>query len=831
MFESLKNQLAAFSVGAVLVTAAILFTLNHFEEQRAGQQIYQERAQSQAGLVARMSANATLRLSENLTQATRNPLLLEAVLNRNIDEIGRHAFTYENRLAASEIITGLRVVDRKGIILYSRNKEEIGKNLGLSVVMQAMDETLIKSGLEIYNGVLQNHFAFPLTQRGKTFAALHFYTEPNQTFSQLNRLTGAEYWVFTALSGEVIAAQEQAEKILEVADDMVGQLAKVSLDFDDRIFSVVGSPIRDYQGNRLGILTTFVDETEAYKLANRATLVGFFAIIGWLIIAMVATYVFVSVKLRPLVQMKEIAAEIEAQGDLSKRIEIKGHDEIAQSAKAINQVLGLVDKVVGESNRVLEAVSKGNFEQQLNPGDYHGDLAHFAQGLNGSVESVRFTMAELERVVASLYQGDLNVRMDSRVQGSIQDKMNGLTLSLSGIFNEVNRVMAKVKDSDFSEVVEVSAQGELAVLVAAINDSINNLSEGFTEVVSASRRIANGDFTQAIEGEYKFAMLEAKQAMNQSMLDLGQTIDTVNRSVVSIVDSVSKLAEGALALNERTRQQEVSLEEARAAMQQTSKQVASNAESTEKAHIIAQEQTRLLNDTNASMTETQKAMQGIKAVSSQIQDITSLIDSISFQTNLLALNAAVEAARAGDHGRGFAVVAGEVRTLAGKSADAAKSIGGLIEKAVNSVEQGVKKVDHVNGYLEMITNETSKMQEIVSSITDSSAQQAQGVLEVNQSVGHIEGITKQNADLVKQTRQLVEQMQLVSERLTELMSRFKISQASSLQLGHNVNKNAVSFDSSEQVIRNKTKPALIKSLPIAGKVEKNIDAHKEWAEF
>ncbi|UQB41639.1 HAMP domain-containing protein [Thiomicrospira microaerophila] len=831
MFQSLKNQLAAFAVGAVLVTAAILFTLNYFEEQRAGHQIYQERAQSQAGLVARMSANATLRLSENLTQATRNPLLLEAVLKRNIDEIGRHAFTYENRLAASEIITGLRVVDRQGVILYSRNKEEIGRNLGLSVVQQAMDQTLIKSGLEVYNGVLQNHFAFPLTQRGKTFAALHFYTDPHQTFAQLSRLTGAEYWVFTAMSGDIIAAHDQAEAIIELAGDRVGQLAKASLDFNAKTYSVVGSPLQDYQGQRIGVLTTFVDETEAYKLANRATLVGLLAIIGWLIIAVVATYVFVSIKLRPLVQMREIAAEIEAQGDLSKRLEIKGQDEIAQSAQAINQVLGLVDQLVGESNRVLEAVSKGNFEQQLNPGDYHGDLAYFAQGLNGSVESVRFTMGELERVVTSLYQGDLNVKMDPRVQGTIQNKMNDLTQSLSSIFDEVNRVMAKIKDSDFSEVVEVSARGELAVLVSAINDSINNLSQGFSEVVSASRRIANGDFTQAIEGDYKFAMLEAQQAINQSMLDLGQTIATVNRSVVAIVDSVSQLAEGAVALDDRTRQQATSLEETRSAMSHTSKLVASNAASTERAHQIAQEQTRLLHDTNASMGETQKAMQGIKAVSSQIQDITSLIDSISFQTNLLALNAAVEAARAGDHGRGFAVVAGEVRTLAGKSADAAKNIGGLIDKAVHSVEQGVAKVDHVNGFLERITNETSKMQQIVSSITESSAQQAQGVLEVNQSVGHIEGVTQQNADLVKQTRQSVEQMQLVSDQLTLLMSRFKISEASVAQLGHNDKVDRARVRLAEPEAQAKSQPVVIKSASKVNKVEKKVDAHEEWAEF
>ncbi|WP_044409737.1 methyl-accepting chemotaxis protein [Thiomicrospira microaerophila] len=786
MLFSLKNQLAAFAVGAVLVTAGILYTLGHFEEQRANQQIYQERAQSQSGLVARMSANGTLRLSENLTQATRNRLLFDAVLDRNLEEIRRHAFTYENRLAASEIVSGLRVVDRQGVILYSRNKEEIGKSLGLSIVQEAMEQTLIKSGLEIYQGELQNHYAFPLTQRGKTFAAIHFFSLPSATFTQLSRLTGAEHWVFTSGAGEIVAASEGAQSIARIAGDKIGQLSKQPMAFQDRVYTVLGSEVRDYKGNAIGFLTSFTDETQAYAQARNATLIGLLAIIGWLILAVIATYLFVSIKLKPLNQMRNIASEIEAHGDLSKRLHIRGDDEVAQSAKAINKVLSLVDKLVSDSNQVLEAVSKGDFSKKLDQQAFHGDLAHFAQGLNESVESVHFTMAELERVVSSLHQGDLNVVLDPRVQGSIQQKMNALTQGLSHTFSQINAVMAKVRLSDFSTQVTVEASGELAVLVQAINDSIANLSSGFAQVVGAADRISKGDFTQPIEGEYQFALAQAKQAINQSMLDLSATINIVNRAVVNILDALNEVAGGTVSLDQRTHEQEASLAETRDAMHHTAKQVDANATATEQANQIAHEQTRLLQDANASMSETQQAMQGIKAVSAQIQDITSLIDSISFQTNLLALNAAVEAARAGDHGRGFAVVAGEVRTLAGKSAQAAKDIGALIDKAVVSVDQGVKKVDSVNGFLETITQETEKMQQIVSSITQSSAQQAQGVSEVNQTVVQLDSITQQNAELVKQTRDSVEQMQSASHELSEMMAKFKINSERQLKLSHNM---------------------------------------------
>lgn len=783
MLSSLKNQLAAFTVGAVLVTAAILYALSYIEEQRSNHQIYQERAQSQSGLVARMSVNGTLRLSENLTQATRNKLLFDAVLNRNIDEIRRHAFTYENRLAASDIVSGLRVVDRQGVILYSRNKNEIGKALGLKIVQEAMEQTLIKSGLEIYQGELQNHYAFPLTQRGKTFAAIHFFSLPDDTFKNLSRLTGAEHWVFTSTAGDLVASSNAAQDIVNISGDKLGQLRKQPMTFQGKVYTVLGSEVRDYKGSSTGFLTTFTDETQAYSQARNATLIGLLAIIGWLVLAVIATYLFVTIKFKPLNQMRKIASEIEADGDLSKRINIVGNDEVAQSAKAINKVLSLVDELVGESNHVLESVAKGDFSKTINQQSFYGDLGLFAKGLNESVQSVHFTMAELERVVSSLHQGDLNVKIDSRVQGQIQHKMNALTQGLSNTFGQINKVMARVKLSDFSTQVDVEANGELAVLVKAINDSISNLSSGFNQVVDAAERISQGNFTQPIQGEYQFALSHAKQAINQSMMDLSSTINTVNNSVIDIVNALDEVAEGSISLDQRTHEQESSLSETRHAMNHTSQLVDANAKSTNQANSIAHEQTRLLKDANASMSETQQAMQGIKSVSAQIQDITSLIDSISFQTNLLALNAAVEAARAGDHGRGFAVVAGEVRNLAGKSAQAAKDIGALIGKAVVSVDQGVSKVDRVNGFLETITNETGKMQQIVSSITESSAQQAQGVSEVNQTVMQLDRITQQNGELVKQTRDSVEQMQAAANQLSQMMTKFKINSESQLKLG------------------------------------------------
>ncbi|MBE0467928.1 MAG: hypothetical protein IBX55_00165 [Methyloprofundus sp.] len=780
MLKSLKNQLAFFSVGAVLVTAGIFYVVDTLQQAKSDQAIYEERAIAQSSLIGRMSFNSTLRLQENLTQATRNETLLSAIVLKDIETIRKHIFTYENRLTASNIVSEIRVTDKEGRILYSRDKSEIGQLIGLGIVSEAASETLIKSGYETYKGKLENHLSFPLTERGRVIGVLHFSLDSEMMFYRLDKLTNSDHWVIVDNKGETIASANGSLKgLIEKIDLDHRDLGMETFKIDGRIYSSVSSSLKDYKGQGFSTLTTFTDITDSFNSDRLVEWMTWSAIVIWLLIVAVAIFFFLGRKLRPLNDMKEIAGYIKNNGDLTKRITVIGNNEIAQSANAINDILSIVDSLVRDSNNLLSEIGKGNFEinhLKLDPAKYQGDMKSFSTGLNDSVESVRFTMSELESIAKELNEGRFDAKMSNEVQGTIRQTMDGLASSLSSIVGEVNLVMKGVQVSDFSRKVDVEAKGDLGLLVSSINSSIENLSTGFNDIVNASKRMAKGDFTKGIDADYQYSMGEAKNSINQSMTDLSYTMRQVIESTSDIKRAINDVASGTDSLNDRTQQQAASLEETSSAMEETSAQVQANVDSTSQALSIAQSETKILQEANRSMSLTQEAMKGIKDTSSQIQEITSLIDSISFQTNLLALNAAVEAARAGDHGRGFAVVAGEVRALAGKSAEAAKEIGGLIEKAVEAVDEGVLKVDEVNGYLESVTSETYKLSEIIESITSASEQQSQGINEINTSVSNIDGITQQNAALVEQTHASVEQMQQISNELSDLMIKFKLKE-------------------------------------------------------
>ncbi|HIJ49186.1 MAG: hypothetical protein HN944_09330, partial [Gammaproteobacteria bacterium] len=245
-------------------------------------------------------------------------------------------------------------------------------------------------------------------------------------------------------------------------------------------------------------------------------------------------------------------------------------------------------------------------------------------------------------------------------------------------------------------------------------------------------------------------------------------------NAAGVKTSSVEVSNGSQDLASRTSQQAASLEETAASMEQIASTVNLNADNADLASKLADESVQHVVQGSEVISNAVEAMAGINESSSKISEIISLIDGIAFQTNLLALNAAVEAARAGDHGRGFAVVAGEVRSLAQRSADAAKDIKSLIEDSTTRIAEGGRLVGESGDSLDAIQVSIKKMNDIAREIALSAKEQTQGIAQVNTAVTQLDSVTQENAALVEETAAASEHLNHQADQLAQMVSFFNV---------------------------------------------------------
>jgi methyl-accepting chemotaxis protein len=297
------------------------------------------------------------------------------------------------------------------------------------------------------------------------------------------------------------------------------------------------------------------------------------------------------------------------------------------------------------------------------------------------------------------------------------------------------------------------------------------------QALEAARRVATGDLTGRITvsgSDETGQLLLALQDMNSALLNI---VLQVRSGTAQIETSSTEIAAGNQDLSSRTEQQAGSLEETAASMEELTATVKNNAGNAQQANELASAAAGVAVKGGAVVAEVVGTMDAINAASRKIVDIISVIDGIAFQTNILALNAAVEAARAGEQGRGFAVVASEVRTLAQRSAAAAKEIKELIGDSVDKVNQGSKLVADAGATMEDIVSSVRRVSTIITEITTASKEQSAGIDEVYKAIGEMDQVTQQNAALVEQSAAAAESMQQQAAQLAQVVSVFQVGGA------------------------------------------------------
>ncbi|CAJ0800505.1 hypothetical protein LMG7141_03832 [Ralstonia condita] len=301
------------------------------------------------------------------------------------------------------------------------------------------------------------------------------------------------------------------------------------------------------------------------------------------------------------------------------------------------------------------------------------------------------------------------------------------------------------------------------------------VSTPLAQVVNVAERVAAGDLTHRLPATRRDEIGQLMRAVNGVGDGLTGIVDKVRASASTIASSTGQIAAGNADLSARTEAQAGNLERTASSIEQLAATVRQNADSAQHAHDMVQSASEAANAGGQTVERLVDTMSGIHATAQKIADITGIIDGIAFQTNILALNAAVEAARAGEQGRGFAVVAGEVRSLAQRSAAAAKEIKELIGRSVEEVQAGNEAARGAGDAMHDIVTRVERIAGLMGEISHASREQSQGIEEVNRAVTSMDEVTQQNAALVEQAAAAAESLRHQAQELRGAVDVFRLA--------------------------------------------------------
>ncbi|MET0548118.1 MAG: methyl-accepting chemotaxis protein [Xanthomonas sp.] len=350
-------------------------------------------------------------------------------------------------------------------------------------------------------------------------------------------------------------------------------------------------------------------------------------------------------------------------------------------------------------------------------------------------------------------------------------------------------VIEAAAHGDFSQRIDTAAMdGVLKSLAEGVNRIADAVESNLAELAGALTALAEGDLTHRVDGQAQGVFARLREDTNRTVAKLTEIIVGIQEAAETIRRAASEIAAGNTDLSDRTEQQAASLEETASSMEELTSAVKQNADNAQQANGLVQSTGEIARSGGQVMDEVVATMRAISTSSQRIGEIIGVIDGIAFQTNILALNAAVEAARAGEQGRGFAVVATEVRSLAQRSADAAKEIKDLIEASTRTVGEGAALVNRAGATMHEIVGSVQRVTGLIGEISAASGEQSSGIEQVNRTVAQLDEVTQRNAALVEEATAAARSMEEQAGGLAEAVAVFRIETGQGQPGGRNVTR-------------------------------------------
>jgi len=430
---------------------------------------------------------------------------------------------------------------------------------------------------------------------------------------------------------------------------------------------------------------------------------------------------------------------------------------------------------LASATALAEALAVGDAGLEVPPVSARDEIGRLHEALAQVVAYYRGLTAAARKVVA----GDTAVALEPR---SERDELSRAFLAVSHtngrLIDELGRVTRRAAEGSLDARASAAGfEGGYRDVVEGVNRTLDAVVQPLEESASVLERLAARDLTARVAGEYRGDHARIKDAVNTAAANLQAALAEVRQVSRQVAAAAGQIEEGSQSLAGGSSEQASSLEEVSSSLQELSSMTRQNAEYAQEARGLADEARGSAAQGRSSMDRLSQVIGRIKESSHATAKIVKTIDEIAFQTNLLALNAAVEAARAGDAGKGFAVVAEEVRSLAQRSADAARTTAGLIEEAVTAAEGGVATNADVLRELDEIHSRIAKVGEVMADIAAASEQQSQGVSEINGAVEQMNSLTQAVAANSEQSASAAAELSSQSDRLNELVTAFRLGDA------------------------------------------------------
>ena len=635
--------------------------------------------------------------------------------------------------------------------------------------------------------------------------------------------------------GDYLKAKEQEDIFVQIGDELF-----------DITYSFPNTSFEDMSTNL----------NELLNAMNTKTIVLLILTFICILFSIIFGIMLSSTIRRPIEKLKNAAHQV-LEGNLDIDIRTNNKDELGELSNTIANMSGTIQCIIDDISSLSEQLELGNTSYRINTTKYRGVFKDATEGINNAtngliqdalyvaknikeieqgvfnndikelmgdkaistnaLKNIQLTLKavsrEINELINAAINGDLEYKIDSKhYSGEWKETIDGLNTFVEGVvkpIKETQNALNQFSIGNFEHRITNEYKGEFNNIKQTVNYTAETIGSYISEISNILNKMANKNFDVSIDREY----LGDFKAIQQSVNLIVKNLNVLTKDIISSAEQVSsgsrQISESSLSLAEGATQQAQEVEKLNTIIKSISEQTLENAKNSNQANKLAIETRENASKGNEQMNNMLVAMEDINTASNSISNIIKVIDDIAFQTNILALNAAVEAARAGEHGKGFAVVAEEVRSLAGRSQQAARETTELIESSVQKVEEGSKIANQTSQALISIVEQIQSISTLVEHCAESSNEQEKAIGAIMESIEEIAKVAQANTSTSEESAAASQELAGQAEVFYASVSDFKLKQDNNSTI--NKIKQDIKIEHKQKVTNNiveepKTKP-------------------------